>query len=126
MENMTNNNTKIEYLLKVYIVTVWSNMFHEFTVRGEKGEVLRDLLTRIASVIDKQYARKYPAEADTKWLLTRSGFVAYAQEEVVHDKNHEHGGYHWMPTKMCGAWNFRTEEVPLELDEDYRLVPVTD
>ena len=126
MGNMTNNNTKIEYLLQVYIVTVWSNLFQPATFRGEPGEVLRDLLTRIASEIDKQYARTFPEEADSKWHLTQSGYVSLAQEHFVHDKNHEYGGYPSRIPIINGAWNYRTEEIPLELDEDYRLVPVTD
>lgn len=126
MENMTNNNTKIEYLLQVYIVTVWSNLFQTATFRGEPGEVLRDLLTRIASEIDKQYARKYPEEAGSKWLLTRSGYVTLTQEHFVYDKNHECGGEMSRMPIINGGWDYRTEEIPLELDEDYRLVPVTD
>lgn len=126
MENMTNNNTKIEYLLQVYIVTVWSNLFQTATFRGEPGEVLRDLLTRIASEIDKQYARKYPEEAGSKWHLTRSGYVTLAQEHFVHMKNHECGGEMSRMPIINGGWDYRTEEIPLELDEDYRLVPVTD
>lgn len=126
MENMTNNNTKIEYLLQVYIVTVWSNLFQPATFRGEPGEVLRDLLTRIASEIDKQYARKYPEEAGSKWLLTRSGYVTLTQEHFVYDKNHECGGEMSRMPIINGGWDYRTEEIPLELDEDYRLVPVTD
>ena len=126
MENMTNNNTKIEYLLQVYIVTVWSNLFQTATFRGEPGEVLRDLLTRIASELDKQYARKYPEEAGSKWLLTRSGYVTLTQEHFVYDKNHECGGEMSRMPIINGGWDYRTEEIPLELDEDYRLVPVTE
>jgi len=125
MENMTNNNTT-EYMIGVWILTILAPV-GEFVFRGEPGETLPEVRKRVANHLTKIFEMARPKFVNPKFWLTSGGFVCFSHEKWTKVANHPHGGY-WsrtLPDIKCG-YEARQDYVPATLDEDYRLVPVTD
>jgi hypothetical protein len=124
MENMTNNNTT-EYMIGVWILTILAPV-GEFVCRGEPGETLPELRKRVANNLTKIFEMARPEFVNPKFWLS-GGFVCFSHEMWEKVANHPHGGYWFrtLPDIKCG-YEARQKYVPATLDEDYRLVPVTD
>jgi hypothetical protein len=125
MENMTNNNTT-EYMIGVWILTILAEG-KNIVCRGKPGETLPELRKRVANHLTKLIEKAHPDLVNPQFWLTSGGFVALSIEKWCKVPGHPHGGYFGRtPPDLKFAWEARLNYVPATLDEDYRLVPVTD